>query len=181
MAGDKITLTKIKQANRMVIVFYYRPLLTIRASVILVRERMMNKSQQVQTITLAAAQQMAAAVEKATEIKVAVVFSVVDHGGNTLLIQRMDEAFVSSCDISLNKAWSACSLKQGTHEITSAVQPGQSLYGLQLTNQQRIIIFGGGLPVIFNEQVIGAVGVSGGTVEQDQLLAQCALDCFSAL
>ena len=126
----------------------------------------MNKSQQVQTITLAAAQQMAAAVEKkATEIKVAVVFS----------------AFVSSCDISLNKAWSACSLKQGTHEITSAVQPGQSLYGLQLTNQQRIIIFGGGLPVIFNEQVIGAVGVSGGTVEQDKLLAQCALDCFSAL
>ncbi|MFV6465269.1 hypothetical protein ACNPFI_20090 [Klebsiella pneumoniae] len=51
MAGDKITLTKIKQANRMVIVFYYRPLLTIRASVILVRERMMNKSQQVQTIS----------------------------------------------------------------------------------------------------------------------------------
>lgn len=181
MAGDKITLTKIKQANRMVIVFYYRPLLTIRASVILVRERMMNKSQQVQTITLAAAQQMAAAVEKAAEINVAVVFSVVDRGGNTLLIQRMDEAFVSSCDISLNKAWSACSLKQGTHEITPAVQPGQSLYGLQLTNQQRIIIFGGGLPVIFNEQVIGAVGVSGGTVEQDQLLAQCALDCFSAL
>ncbi len=181
MAGDKITLTKIKQANRMVIVFYYRPLLTIRASVTLVRERMMNKSQQVQTITLAAAQQMAAAVQKATEINVAVVFSVVDRGGNTLLIQRMDEAFVSSCDISLNKAWSACSLKQGTHEITPAVQPGQSLYGLQLTNQQRIIIFGGGLPVIFNEQVIGAVGVSGGTVEQDQLLAQCALDCFSAL
>lgn len=64
MAADKITLTKIKQANRMVIVFYYHPLLTIRASVILVRERMMNKSQQVQTITLAAAQQMAAAVEK---------------------------------------------------------------------------------------------------------------------
>ena len=106
----------------MVIVFYYRPLLTIRASVTLVRERMMNKSQQVQTITLAAAQQMAAAVEKkATEINVAVVFSVVDRGGNTLLIQRMDEAFVSSCDISLNKAWSACSLKQGTHEITPAV------------------------------------------------------------
>lgn len=69
----------------------------------------------------------------------AVVFSVVDRGGNTLLIQRMDEAFVSSCDISLNKARSACSLKQGTHEITPAVQP-DTLYGLQLTNQQRIII-----------------------------------------
>ena len=161
------------------IVFDYHPILTIRTSIILVWESMMNKSQQVQTITLAAAQKMAAAVQQ--KANVPVVFSVVDRGGNTLLIQRMDEAFVSSCDISLNKAWSACSLKQGTHEITSAVQPGQSLYGLQLTNQQRIIIFGGGLPVIFNEQVIGAVGVSGGTVEQDQLLAQCALDCFSAL
>ncbi|HBT5632258.1 TPA: heme-binding protein, partial [Klebsiella pneumoniae] len=62
----------------------------------------MNKSQQVQTITLAAAQKMAAAVQqKANEINVPVVFSVVDRGGNTLLIQRMDEAFVSSCDISL--------------------------------------------------------------------------------
>lgn len=83
----------------------------------------MNKSQQVQTITTAAAQQMAAAVEKATEINVAVVFSVVDRGGNTLLIQRMDEAFVSSCDISLNKARAPAAWKQGTHEITSAVQP----------------------------------------------------------
>lgn len=65
----------------------------------------MNKSQPIATITLAAAQKMAVAVEaKALEINVPVVFSVVDHGGNTLLIQRMDEAFVTSCDISLNKA-----------------------------------------------------------------------------
>lgn len=89
----------------------------------------MNKSQPIATITLAAAQKMAAAVEaKALEINVPVVFSVVDHGGNTLLIQRMDEAFVTSCDISLNKAWTACCLRQGTHEITDAVQPGASLY-----------------------------------------------------
>ncbi|MBA7731788.1 heme-binding protein [Citrobacter freundii] len=142
----------------------------------------MNKSQPIATITLAAAQKMAVAVEaKAFEINVPVVFSVVDHGGNTLLIQRMDEAFVTSCDISLNKAWTACCLRQGTHEITDAVQPGASLYGLQLTNQQRIIIFGGGLPVILNGKIIGAVGVSGGTVEQDQLLAETALYCFSEL
>ncbi|MCT1778668.1 heme-binding protein, partial [Klebsiella pneumoniae] len=63
----------------------------------------------------------------------------------------------------------------------SAWEEMTCLFAPSLTNQQRIIIFGGGLPVIFNEQVIGAVGVSGGTVEQDQLLAQCALDCFSAL
>ncbi|WP_193146849.1 GlcG/HbpS family heme-binding protein, partial [Citrobacter freundii] len=56
-----------------------------------------------------------------------------------------------------------------------------SLYGLQLTNQQRIVIFGGGLPVMLNDKLIGAVGVSGGTVEQDMLLAQTALNCFSEL
>ncbi|AUV02997.1 MULTISPECIES: GlcG/HbpS family heme-binding protein [Enterobacteriaceae] len=142
----------------------------------------MNKSQQINTITLTAAKKMATAVElKANEINVKVVFSAVDQGGNTLLMQRMDEAFVTSCDISLNKAYTACCLKQGTHEITGAVQPGQSLYGLQLTNQQRIVIFGGGLPVFLDGKVIGAVGVSGGTVEQDMQLAETALRCFSEL
>lgn len=131
----------------------------------------MNRSQQAQITTLAAAQQMAATVEKkATGIKVAVVFSMADCGDSTLLIQRVDEAFVSSCGISLSKAWDACSLKRGIHEIAPAVQPGQSLHDLQLTNQQRITIFGDGLPVIFSEQVISAVGVSGGTVEQNKLL-----------
>ena len=141
-----------------------------------------NKSQPIATITLAAAKKMAQAVEaKALEINVPVVFSVVDRGGNTLLMQRMDDAFVTSCDISLNKAYTACCLRQGTHEIADAVQPGASLYGLQLTNQQRIVIFGGGLPVMLNDKLIGAVGVSGGTVEQDMLLAQTALNCFSEL
>ncbi|WP_142890710.1 GlcG/HbpS family heme-binding protein, partial [Klebsiella pneumoniae] len=74
--------------------------------------------------------------------------------------------------------WSACCLQQPTHEITAGVQPGQSLYGLQLTNQQRIVIFGGGFPIIENNQVIGAIGVSGGTVEQDMEIARSALDYF---
>lgn len=82
----------------------------------------MNKSQQIATITLAAAKMAQAVEAKALEINVPVVFSVVDHGGNTLLMQRMDDAFVTSCDISLNKAYTACCLRQGTHEITDAVQ-----------------------------------------------------------
>ncbi len=106
MAGDKITLTKIKQANRMVIVFYYRPLLTIRASVILGAGE--NDEQEPTSSDnhprLPPSKWRRRWKKKAAEINVAVVFSVVDHGGNTLLIQRMDEAFVSSCDISLNKA-----------------------------------------------------------------------------
>lgn len=139
----------------------------------------MNKSLPRATISLAMAKAMTAAAEsKASEINVPVVISIVDGGANPLIMQRMDEAFVTSCDISLNKAWSACCLQQPTHEITAGVQPGQSLYGLQLTNQQRIVIFGGGFPIIENNQIIGAIGVSGGTVEQDMEIARSALDYF---
>ncbi|NMC23887.1 MAG: heme-binding protein [Serratia sp.] len=140
----------------------------------------MKKSHTAGNVSLAIAKKMAEAVEQsALEMHVPVVFSVVDGGANTLLVQRMDQAFITSYEIALNKAWTACCLKKPTHEITHDVQPGQSLYGLQLSNQQRIVIFGGGFPIIENGQVIGAIGVSGGTVEQDIQLAVVALNCFS--
>ena len=59
------------------------------------------------------------------------------------------------------------------------VQPGESLYGLQLTNNQRIVPFGGGFPIIVDGQVVGAVGVSGGTVEEDMSIAKAAVDAFT--
>lgn len=118
------------------------------------------------------------AEEKALEINVPVVFSAVDKGANLMLMHRMEDAFVTSIDISINKAFTAACLKQGTHEIVDAVQPGASLYGLQLTNNARIVPFGGGLPIIVDGLVVGAVGVSGGTVEEDRLIAQAAVDAF---
>lgn len=119
-----------------------------------------------------------AAEEKALEINVPVVFSAVDKGANLMLMHRMEDAFVTSIDISINKAFTAVCLKQGSHEIADAVQPGASLYGLQLTNNARIVPFGGGLPIIVDGQVVGAVGVSGGTVEEDMSIAQAAVDAF---
>jgi uncharacterized protein GlcG (DUF336 family) len=96
-----------------------------------------------------------------------------------MLMHRMEDAFVTSIDISINKAFTSACLKQGTHEIVDAVQPGAPLYGLQLTNNARIVPFGGGLPIIVEGQVVGAVGVSGGTVEEDRLIAQAAVDAFN--
>ncbi|WP_270940029.1 GlcG/HbpS family heme-binding protein [Romboutsia lituseburensis] len=119
-----------------------------------------------------------AAEEKALEINVPVVISAVDKGANLMLMHRMEDAFVTSIDISINKAFTSACLKQGTHEIVDAVQPGASLYGLQLTNNARIVPFGGGLPIIVDGSVVGAVGVSGGTVEEDMLIAQAAVDAF---
>lgn len=119
-----------------------------------------------------------AAEEKALEINVPVVISAVDKGANLMLMHRMEDAFVTSIDISINKAFTSACLKQGTHEIVDAIQPGASLYGLQLTNNARIVPFGGGLPIIVDGNVVGAVGVSGGTVEEDMLIAQAAVDAF---
>lgn len=119
-----------------------------------------------------------AAREKALEINVPVVIAAVDKGANLILVNRMDDAFVTSVDIAINKAFTSACLKKGSHEITDAVQPGASLYGLQLTNNARIVPFGGGLPVIVDGMVVGAIGVSGGTVEEDMLIAQAAVDAF---
>lgn len=140
----------------------------------------MKKLNEYKELTLEIVKVMAkSAEEKALEINVPVVFSAVDKGANLMLMHRMEDAFVTSIDISINKAFTSACLKQGTHEIVDAVQPGASLYGLQLTNNARIVPFGGGLPIIVEGQVVGAVGVSGGTVEEDMLIAQAAVDAFN--
>lgn len=140
----------------------------------------MKKLNEYKELTLEIVKVMAkSAEEKALEINVPVVFSTVDKGANLMLMHRMEDAFVTSIDISINKAFTSACLKQGTHEIVDAVQPGASLYGLQLTNNARIVPFGGGLPIIVEGQVVGAVGVSGGTVEEDMLIAQAAVDAFN--
>ncbi|MBO3444135.1 heme-binding protein [Clostridium sp. CCUG 7971] len=139
----------------------------------------MKKLNEYKELSLEIVKAMAkAAEEKALEINVPVVFSAVDKGGNLMLMHRMEDAFVTSIDISINKAFTAVCLKQGSHEIADAVQPGASLYGLQLTNNSRIVPFGGGLPIVVDNQVVGAVGVSGGTVEEDMSIAQAAVDAF---
>jgi uncharacterized protein GlcG (DUF336 family) len=120
-----------------------------------------------------------AAEEKAKSISISIVFSAVDAGGNLMLLTRMENAFISSIDIAANKAFTALALKQGTHEVTPVIQPGASLYGLQLTNNCRISTFGGGLPIIVDDQVVGAIGVSGGTVEEDMSIAKYALDSIN--
>lgn len=66
-------------------------------------------------------------------------------------------------------------IKKGTDELSEVVLPGQSLYGLNLTNNARIITFGGGFPIVVDGEIVGAVGVSGGTVEEDMTIARAAL------
>ncbi|MEW9124615.1 MAG: cob(I)yrinic acid a,c-diamide adenosyltransferase [Thermotaleaceae bacterium] len=119
-----------------------------------------------------------AAEEKALKMGVPIIFSAVDAGGNLMLFHKMDNALLASIDISINKAYTSAALKIPTHEVASLVQPGAQLYGLQWTNKNRIVVFGGGYPLKIHNEVVGAIGISGGTVEEDMNIALHALRVF---
>ncbi|SDF56554.1 cob(I)yrinic acid a,c-diamide adenosyltransferase [Sporolituus thermophilus] len=116
-----------------------------------------------------------AAERKAAEIGVPMVITVVDDGGNLVAQHRMDGALLASIAISRDKAYTAVALKMPTHQAAALAQPGQPLFGLNTIDGGRLVIFGGGLPIIDNGKIVGGIGVSGGTVDEDIAVAQAAL------
>lgn len=119
------------------------------------------------------------AEKKAMDIQVPMVISVLDSGGNHVLLHRMDHALLGSIEVAINKAFTAVTVKVATHELYDAVQPGEVLYGLQNTYNDRLVCFGGGYPlVIKKEGIVGAIGVSGGSVEEDMIVAEFAVKKF---
>ncbi|SHE55445.1 cob(I)alamin adenosyltransferase [Caldanaerobius fijiensis DSM 17918] len=114
----------------------------------------------------------------AREMGIPIVSAIADEAGNLIAFQRMDGAMIASINIAIDKAYSASILKMSTEEIGSLAQPGGPLYGINTTNDHRIITFGGGYPLKNKEVVIGGVGISGGTAEQDSQIAKAvALSC----
>ena len=134
-------------------------------------------------MTLDAAKKTIEAVEKkAAEIGVKAVTAISDAGGNPIAVESMDDAFIASYDIAVNKAFTVVSLKMPTKNLASLAAPGGSLYGIQFTNNGKIIIFGGGEPLTNKDGVIlGGLGVSGGTAEQDTLLGEYGKAFFENL
>jgi uncharacterized protein GlcG (DUF336 family) len=117
-----------------------------------------------------------AAEQKASEIDNPMVITVANDEGNLVAQHRMDGAWLASVNISRNKAYTATALEMPTHELAEASEPGNSLYGLQTTDDNRIVVFGGGYPLERDGAVIGAVGVSGGAVEQDRDVAESSVE-----
>ena len=129
------------------------------------------------TLSLAL-QLIEAAREKARKIGVPMVIAIVDAGGNLVAQQRMDNALLVSINISLNKAYTAVASQLPTHELAPVAQPQQPLFGIHNADGGRIVIFGGGFPLKAGGVIIGGIGVSGGTVEQDM---DCAVDAVKLL
>ena len=134
----------------------------------------------VSNMTLDMALALAQAVRKmASEIGVKAVVAVSDRGANPVLVQCMDDSYIASYDIALNKAYTSVALKMPTWKLSELAKPGASLYGIQFTNQGRIVIFGGGEPLCNREgEIIGAIGVSGGSESEDTALAAYGKEIF---
>ena len=115
-------------------------------------------------------------VETLGSIGVPVAFSAVDEGGNLLYFQRMEGTLLISTKVSQDKAYTACALKCPTCDLADVTKPGESLWSLHNSGDGRIICFGGGYPIKKDGKVIGAIGVSGGTAEEDMAVATYALE-----
>lgn len=130
-------------------------------------------------IDLEMAEKMAeACLQKAQALNIPVVVSIVDQGGHLVLLKRMENAHVGSIDISMNKAFTAHAFKIETEALAKLTGPGQPLYGIQETNGGRVVVFGGGIPILKDGKALGAVGVSGGTVEEDVCIAKCGIAIY---
>ena len=109
--------------------------------------------------------------KKAKEMNMRVVVAVSDASGRPIAVHCMDGAYHGSFDVALNKTYTATAFQMSTAELSKLCQPGRDLYGLQFSNDGKVMILGGGEPLMVGETMIGALGVSGGTAVQDTELA----------
>jgi len=127
-------------------------------------------------LTLQDAKQMLSAAEaKAESLGIPYNMAVVDAAGHLLAFLRQDGALSGSIDLAINKAVTARLFDKATSDLAHLAQPGNPLFGIQAGNAGKVVIFGGGIPAVLDGQIVGAVGASAGTVEQDIAVAEAAV------
>ncbi len=128
------------------------------------------------SLTLEDARRMLSAAEtKSTSLGIAYNIAVVDAGGHLISFVRQDGALIGSIDLAIHKAVTARIFNKATSELASLAQSGRPLFGIQDSNAGKVVIFGGGIPVMLGGAIVGAVGASAGTVEQDIAVAEAAI------
>jgi uncharacterized protein GlcG (DUF336 family) len=106
--------------------------------------------------------------------------AVTDDSGQLVAFERMDGGKVTSTTIAIDKSFTASAARRATHDYGTASQPGSPAYGINSAIGGRLMVVGGGLPVLWQGQVVGGIGVSSGTPAQDQAVAQAGLDRWLA-
>jgi uncharacterized protein GlcG (DUF336 family) len=121
---------------------------------------------------------IAAAERKAGELGQPMNIAVVDAGGNLVSHVRMDGAWLGSIDISIKKAFTSRAFDITTKDLATHAQSGGQFFGIHASNDGRVMIFAGGVPLTRGGAVIGAVGVSGGSGDQDHAVAEAGAAAF---
>ena len=139
----------------------------------IVKQTIATRQAEKGTMTLALAERLCDAVlAEAKHMGVRAVVCVSDGAGNPKLVKCMDDAYLASYDVAVKKAYTVVALKMSTIALKPLAQPGASLYGIQFTNDGKIVIFGGGDPLRDSKgAIVGGLGVSGGSEEQDTALS----------
>jgi len=121
---------------------------------------------------------IAAAEKKADEIGQPMNIAVADAGGNLVAHVRMDNAWIGSVDISIKKAWTSRAFDITTKDLADNSQSGDQFFGIHASNDGKVMIFAGGIPLKKDGKVVGAIGVSGGSGEQDHAVAEAGASAF---
>jgi uncharacterized protein GlcG (DUF336 family) len=130
-------------------------------------------------VTLSDARRVIAAAEKkAAEIKQPMNIAVADEGGNIVSHVRMDGAWIGSIDISQKKAYTSRAFDIATKDLATHSQSGGQFFGIHASNNGKIMIFAGGIPLKKDGKVVGAIGVSGGSGDQDHAVAEAGAAAF---
>jgi len=122
---------------------------------------------------------IAAAERKAKAIEHPMNIAVADAGGNLVAHVRMDEAWMGSIDIAIKKAFTSRAFDISTKDLAKASQSGGQFFGIHASNNGRVMIFAGGVPLKRAGKVVGAIGVSGGSGEQDHAVAEAGAAAFT--
>lgn len=122
---------------------------------------------------------IAAGEAKAAEIGQPMNIAVADAGGNLVAHVSMDGAWIGSIDISIKKAWTSRAFDVATKDVAAHCQSGAQFFGIHASNDGKVMIFAGGIPLRRDGKVVGAVGVSGGSGEQDHAVAEAAAAAFA--
>jgi len=117
---------------------------------------------------------------RAEAIGVPMCIAVTDEAGQLIAFRRMDGGKVTSTTIAIDKAFTAAGARKATHEYGQASQPGAPAYGIASAIGGRLMVVGGGLPVMLDDEPLGGIGVSSGTPDQDRDVAQAGIDAFHA-
>jgi uncharacterized protein GlcG (DUF336 family) len=123
---------------------------------------------------------LAGARAKASEIGVPMCIAITDDGGNLVAFERMDGGKVTSITIAIDKSFTASGAKKATHEYGAISQPEGPAHGINSAIGGRLMVVGGGLPVMVDGACVGGIGVSSGTPAQDMQVAQAGIDALMA-